>query len=424
MASIPGNQPVAFRTPCCDSRNTPSPRLWSEIFNQRTPQGNFLQADSSVFNVFTKEDKELPPEWTTDAGGQPRFRKYIPFPSFVNTIENYPYPYVIGKRCWQFPCMVPSDWEAQNLHQPNNPVTVEDMKVALDATVLKKGMFNLVFHPHGWIKNEQVVELIEYAHEKYGKRSKFLNFKECVDRINEHLLLDQPIRSPETGSDNGVRLVDVNADGFLDVLIGNESNRTLRLWNPGAMSWQDTEHGIRFTTSASTHATHFAPQIGKLDPESTFSVLVNHEDDQAIYEFSVDRIRRTPHPAELSEVKTSVAGVDQGIRLRDLDGDGHSELIIANSKRQLVLRQGGNGRWKEAGSFPIAIVDASGKDNGVRFVDIDEDGNDDVIFNNGKDAGIYLFDEKTKLFSRKVETPSDLPLIVRNGTNNGVWFAE
>ena len=424
MASIPGNQPVAFRTPCCDSRNTPSPRLWSEIFNQRTPQGNFLQADSSVFNVFTKDDKELPPEWTTDAEGQPRFRKYIPFPSFVNTIENYPYPYVIGKHCWQFPCMVPSDWEAQNLHQPNNPVTVEDMKVALDATVLKKGMFNLVFHPHGWIKNEQVVELIEYAHEKYGKRIKFLNFKECVDRINEHLLLDQPIRSPATGNDNGVRLVDVNADGFLDVLIGNESNRTLRLWNPGAMNWQDSEHGIRFTTSGSTHVTHFAPQIGKLSPQSTFSVLVNHEDDQAIYEFSVDRIRRTSFPVELSQAKTSVAGVDQGVRLRDMDGDGQSELIIANSKHQAVLRRDENGQWKEAGSFPVAIVDARGNDNGVRFIDIDEDGNDDVIFKNGKDAGIYLFDEKTKLFSRKVETPSDLPLIVRNGTNNGVWFAK
>ena len=191
---------------------------------------------------------------------------YIPFPSFVNTIENYPYPYVIGKRCWQFPCMVPSDWEAQNLHQPNNPVTVEDLKVALDATVLKKGMFNLVFHPHGWIKNEQVVELIEYADKKYGKRIKFLNFKECVDRINKHLLLDQPIRAPETGSDNGVRLVDVNEDGFLDVLIGNESNRTLRLWKPNAMNWQDTEHGIQFTSSTSTHSTHFAPQNRKDRP--------------------------------------------------------------------------------------------------------------------------------------------------------------
>src|SRR5688500_992313 len=31
MFAIPGNRPVAFRTPCCDSLNTPSPRLYGEI---------------------------------------------------------------------------------------------------------------------------------------------------------------------------------------------------------------------------------------------------------------------------------------------------------------------------------------------------------------------------------------------------------
>ena len=197
MASIPGNQPVAFRMPCCDSRNTPSPRLWSEIFNSGQSSGNFLQADSSVFTVFTPADPELPGELLSDERGNPRFKKYIPFPSFVNTIENYPYPYVIGKLCWQFPCMVPSDWEAQNLQQPNNPETVADMKAALDATVIKQGMFNLVFHPHGWIRNDQMIELIDYAQQRYGKRVKFLNFNECVDRINENLLLGQPLRAAD-----------------------------------------------------------------------------------------------------------------------------------------------------------------------------------------------------------------------------------
>src|SRR6478672_2888191 len=33
MDSIPGNHSVAFRTPCCDSKNTFSPRLISGIFN-------------------------------------------------------------------------------------------------------------------------------------------------------------------------------------------------------------------------------------------------------------------------------------------------------------------------------------------------------------------------------------------------------
>ena len=81
----------------------------------------------------------------------------------MNTIENYPYPYRIGDSCWEFPCIVPSDWEGQNLNKPISPKTLDDMKAALDCVVKKQGVFNLVFHPHGWIKPEQVVELIDYA---------------------------------------------------------------------------------------------------------------------------------------------------------------------------------------------------------------------------------------------------------------------
>ena len=28
----------------------------------------------------------------------------------VNFVENYPYPYVVNKLCWEFPCVTPSDW--------------------------------------------------------------------------------------------------------------------------------------------------------------------------------------------------------------------------------------------------------------------------------------------------------------------------
>ena len=97
--------------------------------------------------------------------------------------------------------MVPSDWQAQSLHQPNNPLTVEDMKVALDLTVVKKGMMNLVFHPHGWIRNDQMVELIDYAVEKYGKKVKFLTFAEVTERLNQNLLSGTPLRD-EQGREN------------------------------------------------------------------------------------------------------------------------------------------------------------------------------------------------------------------------------
>src|SRR4051812_33882137 len=42
MFDVPNNSPVAFRMPCCDSMNTPSPRFFAEIFNQRTSKNHYL----------------------------------------------------------------------------------------------------------------------------------------------------------------------------------------------------------------------------------------------------------------------------------------------------------------------------------------------------------------------------------------------
>lgn len=272
MNQIPGNKPVAFRMPCCDSLNTPSPRFWTEIFNKTTENGNYLQIDTSVFNITTSKDKDLPRELVLDADGNERFRKYLPFKSFVNTIEDYPYPYIIGGTCWEFPCIVPSDWEAQNIQKPNNPQTVEDMKAALDAVVIKQGAFNLVFHPHGWIRNDQIVELIDHAVEKHGKMVKFLTFRESLDRINTNLLkgrslrgadriyggiklgdsdgdgklelefsmdgTPQEIRLPAPLPDAlGIRFVDVDGDGFDDRISSNGKGYSLHLWSQRDKAW-------------------------------------------------------------------------------------------------------------------------------------------------------------------------------------------
>lgn len=219
LNQIPSNKPVAFRMPCCDSKNTPSPRFWAEIFNKTTEKGNFLQIDSSVFNIITNKDTELPKEITELPNGSERFRRYVPFANFVNTIEDYPYPYIIGGLCWEFPCVTPSDWSAQFVQKPNNPDTVRDWKLALDACVLKQGTFNLVFHPHGWIKPEQIVELIDHAVTKHGKKVKFLTFKECAERLNTNLQNGQSLRNHSIGAkpENWIRgvkwLRDVDGDG-------------------------------------------------------------------------------------------------------------------------------------------------------------------------------------------------------------------
>ena len=425
MNQIPGNKPVAFRMPCCDSLNTPSPRFWTEIFNKTTENGHYLQIDTSVFNITTSNDKDLPRELVLDASGQERFRKYLPFKSFVNTIEDYPYPYIIGGTCWEFPCIVPSDWEAQNVQQPNNPQTVEDMKAALDAVVIKQGTFNLVFHPHGWIRNDQIVELIDHAVEKHGEKVKFLTFRECAERLHGNLLSGTSLRDAK-GGDNGVRILDIDNDGFLDVLIGNETTRTTRLWNASERRWRELglPFDFRFTPKKRggrrlTRPAHF----GVLDQGGLAAVRFRDT-----WRFDMNTWVR------VDDQLSTVDGV-----LRDIDGDGICELIALYNDGMLpednllpVYRWNVSTSSWDALSAILPHTSDPRLHEATRFVDVNGDGFDDIIFSNSERYSLHLWKNSEEGWSIKViegirgqegGIGPVIPMIVRaDGTNNGVWF--
>ncbi len=381
MSEVPNSRPVAFRMPCCDSLNTPSPRFYAEIFNKKTAKGNYLTIDSSVFNILTSNDPELPRELVVDEDGENRFRKYLPKDrTFVNTIENYPYPYVLGRLCWEFPCVMPSDWVAQHRHQSNNPVTVRDWKAALDATVLKRGVFCLVFHPHGWIRNEQVVDFIDYAATKYGKKVKFLSFREAQERLNKNLLNGQSIRAAN-GSDNGVRLLDLDNDGYMDVVIGNDKVRQTRRWSPKTRTWITSDFPLSLMNDGG--------RFGVVRRDGHASLLASNESAAGMWHYEdgkwvEDKNYLAGLEADGRKIIINMKGRDRGVRFRDLDGDGCCELLVGNDKDRAILRwMEREKRWtKLPFTLPegTAVVNDAGKDNGLRFVDIDEDGRDGCTF--------------------------------------------
>jgi len=420
MASIPGNRPVAFRMPCCDSLNTPSPRFWTEIFNQTSAKGNFLSIDSSVFNVITPTDQSLPREWVLRKDGKERFRHYIPFKSFVNTINNYPYPYLIGRSCWEFPCVVPSDWEAQNVQRSNNPDTVRDMKIALDVTVQKKGVYNLVFHPHGWIRNDQVIDIINHAVQKHGNKVKFLSFREAADRLQKHLLSGQPLRAAD-GSENGIRMIDLNQDGYLDVVIGNDSARKTRLWSATDQEWLTSE----FPADVRNGETRF----GIRDKQVIALQLTDKA--RGAWRWTGTKWQGSNQLTRgLETLNTAAAGKDRGVRLRDTDGNGQCELIVANERQKAIYRWA-NDHWVPS-TLPwpkgVAIVDDQGRDAGLRFIDIDQDGYDDLLFSNEDRYSLSLWRTgqtpgwSLDALSGKRSDADAIPIISRLGTNNGAWF--
>ena len=219
--------------PYCDSLNTPSPRFYAEIFNRTTASGRFSEHRQFRLQRVRPRTRSCRGDLVME-GGQGGSRSIAAGRLVRQHDRNYPYPYVLGGLCWQFPCATPSDWQGQHLNKPNSPITLRDLKASIDCTVAKKGVFSLVFHPHGWISSAQMIELIDHVVEKHGKKVKFLNFREAEGRLNKNLLAGQPLRHPKTGMDNGVRVLDLDNDGYLDVVIANQDLRETRLWSPEA----------------------------------------------------------------------------------------------------------------------------------------------------------------------------------------------
>jgi len=439
VATIPGNRPVAFRMPCCDSMNSASPRFFTELFNKTTPGGNFLGMDSSVFMLLTANDPALPRALVRDADLRPRFGKYVPADrQYGNFVEDYPYPYVIGRLCWEMPSAIPDDWLGNNLHKPRNPLTVADMKAAIDAIAIKQGVFTLTFHPHthNWIRNGQIVEIVDHAVAKYGRKVKFFSFREVYDRLTGNVLGGVPLRAAN-GQDNGVRLVDLDNDGTMDVVIGNEKTRQTRRWSPGERRWIVGDFPVPLVTVDSAGNRHEAGvRFGVLQKSGHASILVRNEKAAGLWHFDGSQWAADPRGLAGLEangpIATARAGRDRGVRLVDLDRDGVCELIVGNPGQQGVFRWLPDRHGWERLPFTlpegVSIVDGQGRDAGCRLVDVDEDGHLDVVFSNPERYLLALFTSIEEGWSRKVRSgkrpqQDEIPMIVRaDGTDNGVWF--
>ncbi len=437
MAAIPNSRPVAFRMPCCDSMNSPSPRFFAEIFNKTTPGGNFLALDVSVFQVFTSKDSSLPRDLVGDADGREKFGKYIPLDQgMVNLIEDYPYPYVIGRLCWEVPSLMPSDWDAQHLNKPKSPLTLSDWKAAVDLLVVKQGALAICFHPHGWIGNDAVVELIDHAVSKHPGKVLFLSLREVDALITKNVLGGEPLRAAN-GQDNGARLLDVNGDGYMDVVVGNEKVRKTRIWSHESGKWEEGDFPVPLVSVDESGARReTGVRFGILRKNSPASVIVRNEQYAGLWRFDGKRWIADPKGLDGLEldgpIMTSEAGLDRGVRLRDLDGDGVCELIVGNERQNGAFAWCENCGWKKlpfALPAGTAVADAQGRDAGLRFVDVDADGRDDVVFSNAERYSLHLFSSPTDGWSRRILQSNraendEIPTIVRaDGTDNGTWFS-
>src|SRR5439155_7007799 len=162
---------------------------------------------------------------------------------------------------------------------------------------------------------------------KYGKKVKFLTFREARERLDKHLLGGQPLRAAD-GQDNGVRLLDVNHDGYIDVVAGNDKVRQTRTWSPKTRSWAVTEFPVPIVSAAEGGKCRDAGvRFGVFRPDGHASFLVRNEAVAGGWHWNGTEWEEDPTlldglRAGDDLVYTSRQGRGCGVRLRDLDRDG------------------------------------------------------------------------------------------------------
>lgn len=84
----------------------------------------------------------------------------------------------------------------------------------------------------------------------------------------------------------------------------------------------------------------------------------------------------------------------------DFDHSGKEERLITRPDGpQIQFKNAATGAWEKADfNLPegVQLVDKDGDDAGLRFVDLNQDGFDDVLFSNAKRYGIYLWTKDVK----------------------------
>ncbi|MEC7771864.1 MAG: VCBS repeat-containing protein [Bacteroidota bacterium] len=192
-------------------------------------------------------------------------------------------------------------------------------------------------------------------------------------------------RIPVTGTSNSVVVFDINADGSPDILIGNNGQNNM-LINDGTGHFKD-ETLERF--GAFLDVTQDLT-LADVDNDGDQDLLVGNEDANRILintgngffeDQSSDRLPYRSEPEETREVVVA-----------DIDGDGDLDILYGNVqafvdnalRQNRLLRNDGKGFFTD-----ITATHLPKDDNrcfGVAFLDIDRDGDPDIMTGNTNGA--------------------------------------
>jgi hypothetical protein len=205
------------------------------------------------------------------------------------------------------------------------------------------------------------------------------------DQVNELYLnngqgffIDAGERLPVTGISNAVLVSDIDVDGDLDILIGNNGQNVILINNGKGFFTDDTANRLPALSDVTQDI-----ELGDVDGDGDLDLLVGNEGDNRLLRndgrgsFIDVSEQRLP----LREAAEETREADFG----DVDGDGDLDIFFANVRlfvaeavpRNRLLINDGRGFFTDETAQRLPEDQDNSFDGD--FVDIDDDGDPDII---------------------------------------------
>ncbi|MEK6816779.1 MAG: toxin TcdB middle/N-terminal domain-containing protein, partial [Nanoarchaeota archaeon] len=190
--------------------------------------------------------------------------------------------------------------------------------------------------------------------------------------------------------EKGMRFVDFDKDGFVDILQGTDvgAANTRKAWRNNGTAWADVSSsmapGIDFTDSTGHD---YGANFGDINGDGYADIIVAYNDGSETKKVYMNNKGKGWVDVTSSWSLPTIFvnnWEDTGARLVDFNGDGLVDILEASNKGtpiQKAWMNTGSGwadvsaTWKPLNYF----VTSDKKDNGVRFLDVNGDGLDDMV---------------------------------------------
>lgn len=183
--------------------------------------------------------------------------------------------------------------------------------------------------------------------------------------------------SNDNHDDYGVRQLDLNNDGFID-MVQAKGGTTRKTWiNNKTNGWDESNSYILPIDIVTSSNVDEGVRFADINNDGYIDLIKSKAGTRVVYINNRTGWQNVSYNIPVDFVDSS--GIDQGVVLDDVNGDGKIDIIKSKAGSRSIYLGNGAGWSLSNLVFPTDILDSNAKDLGVRIVDVNGDGLSDIL---------------------------------------------